>query len=173
MVTRQPFDLESYVHNIQTRPCFICELIAGNPEYGHHVIYEDEKAIIFLNKYPTLYGSLLVAPRRHREQVTGDFSLTEYLALQQLIYHMGETLRLVAPTERLYILSLGSQQGNRHAHWHLAPLPPGTPFEAQQCEALTLKAGVLQIPEVELAALAARLRDMLARRLAFYAGLAA
>jgi ATP adenylyltransferase len=165
MIQRQPFDLDTYVENIHTRPCFICELIAGNPEYQHHMIYEDETAIVFLNKYPTLYGALLVAPRQHREQVTGDFSPVEYLALQRLIYHTGEALRQTVPTERLYILSLGSQQGNRHVHWHLVALPPGLPFEEQQFEALTLKAGVLALSEAELAALAKQLRVALREQL--------
>jgi len=30
---------------------------------------------------------------------------------------------------RVYILSLGSQQGNKHVHWHSAPLPFGVPVE--------------------------------------------
>ncbi|WP_201376461.1 hypothetical protein [Ktedonobacter robiniae] len=50
-----------------------------------------------------------MAPRQHHEQATRDFSLEEYLALQHVIYHVSEALRQVAPTERLSILSLGSQ----------------------------------------------------------------
>ncbi len=40
------------------------------------------------------------------------------------------------PTGRMYSLSLGSQQGNSHVHWHVAPLPPGVPYEQQQFYAL-------------------------------------
>jgi diadenosine tetraphosphate (Ap4A) HIT family hydrolase len=112
--------------------CFICEMLAGNPEYQHHVVYEDERAVAFLNRYPSLYGYVLVAPKDHREQVTGDFSLDEYLHLQAVVHRVGEAIRQVVPTERLYVLSLGSQQANRHVHWHLAPIPPGLPFEQQQ-----------------------------------------
>ena len=36
--------------------CFVCELVAGNAEFRHHVVYEDETAIAFLNAYPVLYG---------------------------------------------------------------------------------------------------------------------
>ncbi len=38
MTPRQPFDLPAYIRDIQTRPCFICEMIAGNPEYTHHLV---------------------------------------------------------------------------------------------------------------------------------------
>lgn len=161
MTPRRFIDIDTYLNRIQHTPCFICELVAGNPDYQHHIIYQDETAIAFLNKYPTLYGYTLIAPRDHREQVTGDFSLDEYFALQQLIYCVAETLRQELPTDRIYILSLGSQQGNRHVHWHVAPLPPGVPLEKQQFEALTMENGVLDLPDAEMAALAARLGQRL------------
>ena len=91
--------------------CFICERIAGNPEFRHHVVYEDDTTIAFLNAYPPLYGYVLVAPREHRERVTADFDLTEFLELQSVVHRIGEAVRRVVPTERLYVLSLGSQQG--------------------------------------------------------------
>ncbi len=125
------------------------------------MIYEDETAVVFLNKYPTLYGYTLIAPRVHREQATGDFTLEEYLALQQLIYRVAEAIRQVVPTERLYILTLGSQQGNCHVHWHLAPLPPGVPYAQQQMVALSLSSGVLAIPDDEMASLARSIRQAL------------
>jgi diadenosine tetraphosphate (Ap4A) HIT family hydrolase len=159
MTTHQPFDFEAYVQRITTSPCFICELIAGNPAYRHHMIYEDDGAVVFLNKYPVLYGYTLVAPRRHREQVTGDFTLDEYLRLQQVIYCVAEAMRKAVPTERVYILSLGSQQGNRHVHWHIAALPPGVPFKQQQFEALSFERGVLALPDEEMAAVASRIRE--------------
>ncbi len=158
MVPHQPFDFEAYVQQITTSPCFICELIAGNPAYRHHMIYEDDTAVVFLNKYPVLYGYTLVAPRQHREHVTGDFTLAEYMQLQQIIYCVAEAMRKAVPTERVYILSLGSQQGNRHVHWHIAALPPGVPFKQQQFEALSFRSGVLALSDEELAEVASRIR---------------
>lgn len=159
MFERQPVDLDRYVQRSQAGPCFVCEIVnQGAKYYEHHIICEDDTAIVFLNKYPTLYGYTLVAPREHREQATGDFTLDEYLALQKLIYRVGEAIRQEVSTERLYILTLGSQQGNRHVHWHIAPLPPGVPYEQQQVEALKLENGVLKVTEEEMASLAERLR---------------
>ncbi len=162
MPQRQSFDLKTYIRGIQTRPCFICEMVARNPAYAHEIIYEDDATIAFLNKYPPLYGYVLVAPREHREQVTGDFTPEEFLALQRVIYRVAEAVRRVVKPERVYILSLGSQQGNKHVHWHIAPLPFGVPFEQQQLESLALKEGFLQLSAAETSMLAAQLRNALA-----------
>jgi diadenosine tetraphosphate (Ap4A) HIT family hydrolase len=163
MFQRQPMDMEAYQRRVRTGPCFICEIVAGNPEYSHHIVYEDDNAIVFLNKYPTLYGYTLVAPREHREQATSDFAIDAYLALQRIIYRVTEALRKVVPTERVYILTLGSQQGNRHVHWHIVPLPPGVPYEQQQVEALRMGKGVLKLSDEEMTSLALRIRQAMER----------
>jgi diadenosine tetraphosphate (Ap4A) HIT family hydrolase len=159
-VQRRYVDPEQVRRELAGR-CFICELVAGNPEFAHHVVYEDDGAIAFLNRYPALYGYVLVAPRQHREQVTGDFTRAEYRQLQEVVRRVGEAVRRVVATERLYVLSLGSQQGNRHVHWHVAPLPPGVPFEQQQFAALDTDER-LDLSDDELAELAARIRTALA-----------
>ena len=120
-------------------------------------MWTDDHAVAFLARYNTLLGHTLVAPRAHREQVTGDFELDEYLALQRLVYWVGEAIRQELPTERLYIMSLGSQSGNRHVHWHVAPLPPGTPYQDQQFAAFSWDRGVLALPDDDLASLAGRI----------------
>jgi diadenosine tetraphosphate (Ap4A) HIT family hydrolase len=156
-VARRRVDPEALRRDLGDR-CFICELVAGNPEFAHPVVYEDESAIAFLNKYPALYGYVLVAPKEHREHVTGDFTREEYLELQDVVRRVGEAVRSAVPTERLYVLSLGSKEGNRHVHWHVAPLPPGVPFEAQQFAALDTNLR-LDLSEDELRDLAARIRQ--------------
>jgi len=125
-------------------------------------VYEDERALAFLNRFPTLLGYTLVAPRDHREDVVADFSADEYLELQRVLHRVGAALHRVLPVERLYVLSLGSRQGNSHVHWHLAPLPPGVPYQEQQLAALDWdRAGILDRSEDEQAELAARIRAAL------------
>jgi diadenosine tetraphosphate (Ap4A) HIT family hydrolase len=160
MEKRKPFDLDTYIERIQTNPCFICEMVAGRLG-GNHIIHQTDDFIIFLNKYPALYGYTLVAPVPHKEQVTGDFSLPEYLALQRIIYQTAEAVRKTVEAERVYILSLGSQQGNRHVHWHIAPLPFGVPFKDQQLEALKIENGILDIPDQEMEKLARQIEQNL------------
>jgi len=160
MQKRKSFDLGAYIHRIQNQPCFICEMVEGRLA-GNHVIHQDGQFIAFLNKYPPLYGYVLVAPTRHKEQVTGDFTLEEYLALQEAVYRVGEAVRLTVKPERVYMLSLGSQQGNSHVHWHIAPIPAGLPFEEQQLEALKIEKGILDLSEAEMVSLADRIRESL------------
>jgi diadenosine tetraphosphate (Ap4A) HIT family hydrolase len=124
-------------------------------------IYEDNAVLVFLNRYLTLLGCTLVCPRRHVERVVGDFSEAEYVDLQRWIYRVGRAIEQVVETERLYILSPGSQQGNRHVHWHLAPLPPGVPFDEQQLAALSMRRGVLSMSQQETFELAEQIRSHL------------
>ena len=150
--------MDAYIQRIQSDPCFICELLAGRLN-GNHIIYQNDSFIAFLNKYPVLYGYVLVAPVEHKEQVTGNFTMDEYLALQRGVYQVAEGVRRSVENERIYILSLGSQQGNRHVHWHIAPLPYGVPFKQQQLDALMVKNGVMDISDSEMAELALRIRQ--------------
>ena len=152
-------DLDAYHERAKCGPCFVCGIVAGDPDFSdHHIVYEDAAAIAFLNRWPTQYGYTLVVPKEHREQATADFTVDEYLALQRSVYRVAEAVRGEVGAERMYVMSLGSNQGNAHVHWHVVPLPPGTPYDEQQFAALMLEtAGALDIPEKEKAALAARI----------------
>lgn len=154
MDARKPFDLATYVRDIGTRPCFICELVRGNPEAFHHVVSRDDETIIFLSKYPTLRGYCLVCPTAHVEDLAEDLSPAAYLRLQAKVHRLSRALKQVFGAERIYVLSLGSQQGNRHLHFHVAPLPPGVPFAQQQFHALMAENGILDLPPAEMAAMA-------------------
>lgn len=134
-------------HAARTGPCFICELVRGNPDFKHHIIAEDDEAIIFLSKYPTLRGYALVSPKAHLEDLAQDLSTNQFLDLQARVHRLARALKAVLDAERIYVLSLGSQQANAHLHWHVVPLPRGVPFEHQQYYALMAENGVLQMPD--------------------------
>ena len=159
---RAPLDMAAYLEAIRKR-CFICALRDHDPalEQGH-VVLETPEAIAFLDKYPNVFGHVLVASLEHREDVIGDFTEGEYLALQRVVRRVGAAVQRVVPCERLYVLSLGSAAGNSHVHWHLVPCPPGLPFERQQTSLLRKEEdGYIDVPDVEMAALASRLRRAL------------
>jgi diadenosine tetraphosphate (Ap4A) HIT family hydrolase len=145
--------MASYLERVRSG-CYVCNLLAGDEDFAHHVAYEDDIAVVFLCKYPSVRGHLMVAPINHREAVVGDFSEDEYLELQRIVYRAGRALESVIVTERLYVMTLGSQQGNRHVHWHLVPLPPGVPYEEQQLAVLSEGRGWLSMTDEEMAALA-------------------
>jgi diadenosine tetraphosphate (Ap4A) HIT family hydrolase len=106
----------------------VCAIVAGDPGFsGHPIIYEDGSTIAFLTTNPTQYGYTLVCPKEHREQASGDFTMEEYLDLQRLVYRVAEAVREEVGAERMYMMTLGSKQGNSHVHWHVVPLPPACP----------------------------------------------
>jgi diadenosine tetraphosphate (Ap4A) HIT family hydrolase len=150
-------DMEAMHHGFQTQPCFVCRLVGGDDELPQYISYEDERTLAFLDGYPRVYGYTLVAPKEHHEQVTGDFTLEQYIDLQRLVYRVSEAVREEVGAERMYVLSLGSNQGNSHVHWHVVPLPPGVPYEDQQGAWTSWSKGVLKIPQDEMASLAARI----------------
>jgi diadenosine tetraphosphate (Ap4A) HIT family hydrolase len=151
---RVAWDLPAYRAQVHSG-CFICRFLAGDLEYAHHVAYRDDVAVVFLNRYPQVRGHLLVAPIPHREQVADDFSAEDYLDLQAVIYRAAKAVAAVVPTERLYLMSLGSPQGNRHVHWHLVPCPVGLPYDQQQMALFETARGYLQVRDPEQAELAA------------------
>ena len=124
-------DMEAFHHGMRTRPCFVCEIVAGTNELTQHFVCEDDEAVAFLDAYPRAYGYTLVAPKEHREQEVG--------------------------AERMYLYTFGSNQGGAHVHWHGVPLPPGVPYEDQQGAWAGWSKGVLKIPQEEMASLAARI----------------
>jgi len=119
-------------------------------------VYSDDHVVAFLSRYPTLLGYAIVAPRAHVVDVTGDYDL--FRRVTDVVHDVAEALKVVLPTERIYLLSLGSHQGNAHVHWHIAPLPPGVPYERQQFHAVMAENGVLDVTREEQAALAERIR---------------
>src|SRR3712207_9326084 len=89
-------DLDAYHERARTGPCFVCGIVARDPDFaGHHVLYEDDHAIAFFNRWPTQRGYALVAPKEHREQATGDFTVEEYLALQRVVHGVRSEERRV------------------------------------------------------------------------------
>lgn len=162
---RVAFDLEAYHERVRADAaagrCFICQIVAGERD-DHLVLYRDDVCIAFFARFATLRGYTLVAPLEHRTGVVADLTEDEYAELQRRIHRIGVALSDVVPTERLYVLSLGSMQGNSHVHWHVAPLPPGVPYAQQQYAALMAEGGTLEVP----AETSAELGDAVRARLA-------
>src|SRR5882757_3633541 len=123
MTQRVPFDFADYERRRLAKVCYICAMVAGESDFEHEILYSDSDHIAYLNRYPTLPGYALVAPRAHIEQVVSGFTEAAYLRIMALVRRVALALQAAVPTERTYLLSLGSQQGNSHVHWHIAPLP--------------------------------------------------
>lgn len=157
-------NLEAYAERTQSGPCFVCAFLAGHPDYPHETVFEDEDHVAFLDKWPTVPGKVLVAPKAHIEHVVRDLDQAAYIRLMLFVRAIALAVEDVCASERTYLYSLGSQQGNAHLHWHIAGLPSGVPYPEQQFHALMTENGVLSLPPDEAAEMATRLREALVAR---------
>lgn len=161
---RQPMDHGGYARRARSGRCFVCAFLAGEPEYRHELVGQDDDHVAFLDRWPTLPGKVIVAPKRHVEHVVSGFDEVAYVRLLRFVRTVALAVEEVFACERTYLLSLGSQQGNAHVHWHVAGLPPGVPYEKQQYHALMTENGVLAVSGDEAARTAGRLRAAIAAR---------
>ncbi|MEU7070095.1 HIT family protein [Streptomyces narbonensis] len=161
-VDRSAFDLDAYETRARFGPCFVCAFLDGDPGYEHERVYEDADHVAFLDRWPTLPGKVLVAPKAHVEKAVSGFTEDGYMRMMQVVRRVALAVEEVLAAERVYLLSLGSQQGNAHVHWHVAALPPGVPYEQQQFHALMAEHGVADVAPAENARIAAELRRLLA-----------
>ena len=77
---RSKFEQGAYLQeDLGTRECFICRIAKSDPSSAD-VVFRDNAHVVFLHRFPTLEGYVLMAPLEHREQVIGDFSLDDYLS---------------------------------------------------------------------------------------------
>lgn len=157
-------DLESYAERTHDGPCFVCAFLAGNPGYPHETVFEDADHVAFLDRWPTVPGKVLVAPKVHVEHVVRDLDEEAYGRLMLFVREIALAVEAVCEPERTYLYSLGSQQGNAHLHWHVAALPSGVPYPQQQFHALMAENGVLSPPSEQMTEMAARLREAVIAR---------
>jgi diadenosine tetraphosphate (Ap4A) HIT family hydrolase len=158
---RIPLDHDNDTRRIGSSACFICEIVSGDAAHDmEQVVAEDSENIAFLTRYPALVGTVLVAPKHHHEHVVRDLGESSYLNLMSLVYRVARAVETVVSTERMYLLSLGSQQRHSHVHWEIAPLPPGVPCPDQQHHILS--AGAVPWTQEDAVGLAELIRAALA-----------
>lgn len=104
--------------------CVFCAAVKHGVSSESLLLYQDELAIVVMNKYPYNTGHLLVLPKRH----CGDFiQLTpaESAALQACLRRAVEALSEVFNPDGFNIgMNLGSAAGAgipEHLHYHLVP----------------------------------------------------
>lgn len=163
---RVPFDADAYAERSRSGDCFVCRVAAGASPRREFVVHRDDRHIAFLPNFHVQRSYVLVAPTEHREGVVEDFPLDDYLALQTVVRAVGRALWQTAPTERIYVVSLGSQRGNTDVHWHVVALPPDVPYDKQQFFALMHETqGVLDLTDDERSELSNELRAKIATEL--------
>src|SRR3569833_11107 len=151
-------DIQAYETRARSGPCFVCAFLAGHPQYRHETVYEDHDHVAFQDRWPTLPGKVIDAPKAHLEHVVRDLEEKTYTRLMLVARTVALAVESVIRPERIYLLSLGSQQGNAHLHWHIAGLPPGVPYQQQQYHALMAENGVLTTTPEQAGDIASEIR---------------
>ena len=160
MPNRIKLDIDKY-KKIAGKECFICNIVNGGDKRDEHVIIdENEHFIAFLNNYPTEAGHSLVCPKKHIRHIFKDLDDSQYIEFLKYAKKIGSAIQDALSPDRMYLVSVGSNELNDHVHFHLFPLPVNTPFDEQQFAALDHnKKPILNFSREEKEELADKIRN--------------
>ena len=102
--------------------CGFCAIVAGRAPASR--VYEDARALAFLDINPVRRGHLLVIPKAHRAQIW-EMEDAEFAAVYRCLPKLVRALRLAVAADAVTILSLnGAAAGQTvfHLHVHLIPV---------------------------------------------------
>lgn len=101
--------------------CIFCKIVRG--ELPADVLYEDDRFVVILDKFPATMGHVLLIPKGHIENV---YELSdEYAeALMPLVAKVARALKANLPLEGLNVLqNNGAIAGQTVFHYHLHLIP--------------------------------------------------
>ncbi len=99
--------------------CIFCKIVDGTlPSYK---IYEDDKLLVFLDAFPSVYGHTLIVPKKHFQDLDDiDSEILNH------IMNVSKKIKLMLE-EKLNCDGMSIQQNNgdlqevKHYHLHLKP----------------------------------------------------
>jgi histidine triad (HIT) family protein len=111
--------------------CVFCRIIGGEEMVS--VVYEDDRAIAFLDIQPMSRGHTLVVPKDHHETL---FDLPDDLAIHCLAVarRIMPGIRKATDAGAINVFSPNGAAGGQdvmHFHWHLIPVHEGDAFALQ------------------------------------------
>lgn len=101
--------------------CLFCKII--NKEVKSHIVYEDEKTIVFLDINPVNPGHVLVAPKVHTEQLV-DLDETYLQAVMKTVKKIMKAQLAQDGVEGVNLLQNNYEAAGQvvpHVHFHLIP----------------------------------------------------
>jgi histidine triad (HIT) family protein len=111
--------------------CIFCRIIGGEEMVS--VVYEDNRAIAFLDIQPVSQGHTLVVSKEHHETLfdVPEDLLTHCMAVAKRI---APGLRRAVGAQAINVFSANGKAGGQdvlHFHMHLIPIKEGEPFALQ------------------------------------------
>lgn len=101
--------------------CIFCDILYG--KRSGHFLYEDEKHVAFLDRYPIDVGHSLIIPKEHHEKIT-DMEPNSVGELFSLVPKIAKAILLATNADAF---SLGQNNGRAakqiipHVHVHIIP----------------------------------------------------
>ena len=114
----------AYVHGEKERGCIFCDKLSGQDPRANLVLAQTSHSVVMLNKYPYNNGHLLLAPKRHTNQLS-DLPTEEYgdlcRALRGALERLSEALRPQGINAGMNLGKCAGAGVEKHLHWHLVP----------------------------------------------------
>jgi len=101
--------------------CIFCKIVAGSIPSSR--IYEDDKAIAFMDISPLNRGHVLVAPKEHSENIF-EINPDLYGHLMTVICRIAKVVKQVVSPDGMNVMQLNGKAGNQvvpHLHIHIVP----------------------------------------------------
>ncbi len=101
--------------------CVFCRIVDG--EIPCVKLYENDRAISFMDINPLTRGHLLVIPKKHFENIL-DVDENTYSVLAATIHRMSKAVRRALNPDGMNVLQLNGEAANQvvpHLHMHLIP----------------------------------------------------
>lgn len=104
--------------------CFLCNAILDNHDEKHQVVHRGKECFCILNKYPYNSGHLMVAPNKHKADIS-DLLDEEMAEMMKMTKNMKQLLTTIMKPEGFNIgINLGKPAGAGllgHVHIHVVP----------------------------------------------------
>lgn len=96
--------------------CLFCRIVKGKEPAT--TVFENDRYLAFLDKYPQSPGHLLLIPKFHLPDWL-DLNPQQWGEISSLAQHLGQTLKTVSGSPLIYLKAIGEQVP--HLHLHLIP----------------------------------------------------
>jgi histidine triad (HIT) family protein len=129
-------------------------------------VYEDARALAFLDINPVRRGHLLVIPKAHRAQVW-EMDDAEFAGVYRCLPKLVLALKLAVAADAVNILSLNGAAGGQtvfHLHVHLIPVHDGQPVLRRKGRRVAFQFVQRPAPREELERVAEEIRAHLPGR---------
>lgn len=104
--------------------CFLCNAFQDKQDEKHHIVARGKECFCIFNKYPYSSGHLMVAPNRHKPDIS-DLTEHEMLEIMKLTRSMKDLLTTIMKPEGFNLgVNLGKSAGAGligHFHLHIVP----------------------------------------------------